>query len=54
MWTWIITTQVDFLHTWLNRIPNMLETASNVLTNDYITVVILIGLVVWFLIAISK
>mgnify|MGYP007038290035 CR=1 FL=1 len=56
MWTWIIQTitPTELMHNWLQMIPNMLDTAWQMLTTPAMTVIIIIGLIVWFLIWISK
>lgn len=55
MWTWIMqTTPTELFHTSLWFIPDMLDTATEMLTTPAMIVVIIISIIVWFLITISK
>lgn len=54
-WTWIMqTTPTELFHTSLWFIPDMLDTASEMLTTPAMIIVLIIWLFVWFLISISK
>lgn len=53
--SWIMqTTPTELLHTSLWFIPNMLNTASEMLNKPAMIIVLIIWLFVWFLISISK